>query len=107
MKHTISPRSFEQISISRDCPFIVFIQTIGHTSKRIQVLTIVTIFFYNFPEKTENGRLERVIKGNVRRELSGLGVDLILSLIFMTNVICSSLSVLLRKCFRSLKKSDQ
>ncbi len=106
MKHTMS-RSFEQISISRDCPFIVFIQTIGRTSKRIQVLTIVTIF-YNF-EKTENGRLEKTIEGNVRRELTGLGVDVILSLIFydMTNVICYSLIVLLRKCFRSLKRSDQ
>ncbi len=66
MKHTIS-RSFEKISISRDCPFIVFIQTIGRTSKRIQV------------EKTENGRLGKTIEGNVRRELTRLGVDVILS----------------------------
>ncbi len=40
----------------------------------------MTIFFYNFREKTENGRLEKTIEGNVRRELSGLGVYVILSL---------------------------
>jgi hypothetical protein len=37
----------------------------------------------NFPEKTKNGRTEKIIKGNFKLELSGLGVDVILSLIIM------------------------